>query len=162
MYFLKSVKEILELKFAPTSEIKAIRYLEFSQRRIREVKSLVKARRFEMIASTLEHYLFNLQKVMGLMDFKDEAKIRQLSETVSIHVQVLDHLYSQIESQPGQRAVRTTMFKITELDNLSKNLSKSQGKICDFLIKEASSSALNEVEIVVLKERAMLCLQDLK
>jgi len=96
------------------------------------------------------------------MDFKDEAKIRQLSETVSIHVQVLDHLYSQIESQPGQRAVRTTMFKITELDNLSKNLSKSQGKICDFLIKEASSSALNEVEIVVLKERAMLCLQDLK
>jgi len=30
LYFLKSVKEILELKFAPTSEIKAIRYLEFS------------------------------------------------------------------------------------------------------------------------------------
>ncbi|MDP3733124.1 MAG: DUF5667 domain-containing protein [Candidatus Daviesbacteria bacterium] len=162
LYFLKSVKEILELKFAPTSEIKAIRYLEFSQRRIREAKSLVEAKRFEMIAPTLEHYLFNLQKVMGLMDFKDEAKLRQLSETVSTHVQVLNNLYSKIESQPGQRAIRTTLFKLSQLDNPPKNLSKFQGEICDFLVKEASSSALNEVEIAVLKERASLCLQDLK
>ncbi len=162
LYFLKSVKEILELKFAPTSEIKALRYLEFSQRRIKEVRSLVEAKRADLIAPTLERYIFNLQKVMGLMDFKDEVKVRQLAEIISIHVQALDHLYSQIESEPGKRAVRTTMFKLSELDNPPKNLSKFQGRICDFLVKEASGSALNEVEIVVLKERATLCFQGLK
>lgn len=154
LYFLKSVKEILELKFAPTSEIKAIRYLEFSQRRMREVKALVEVRRADLIAPTLEHYLFNLQKVLGLTDLKNEAKAKQVADTVYIHLQNLEDIYSKIDHEVARRSIRTTLFKISQWSR--------QSKICDFLIKEASSSALNEVEIVVLKERANICLQGLK
>lgn len=175
LYFLKSVREILELKFAPTSEIKAVRYLEFSQRRIREVKALVETRHFEMIAPTLEHYLFNLQKVLGLTDLKNEAKAKQAADTVYTHLQNLENIYSKIDHEAARRAIRSTIFRMFEWNNLfkeklspmlrddlAKNLSKFQGKICNFLIKEASSSALNEVEVAVLKERANACLQGLK
>lgn len=172
LYFLKSVREILELKFAPTSGIKAVRYLEFSQRRIREVKALVETRHFEMIAPTLEHYLFNLQKVLGLMDLKNKANAGQLLEIISTHERVLDNLYSQIESEPGKRAVRTTLFKLSEWNRQFQerldpkfqemffgSLRQSQSKICNFLQKEASSSALNEVEKAVLSERVQKCYQ---
>lgn len=158
LYFLKSVREILELKFAPTSEIKAVRYLEFSQRRIREVRSLVEARRADLIAPTLEHYLFNLQKVLGLTDLKNEAKAKQVADIVYMHLQNLEDIYSKIDHGAAKRSIRSTLFKLSE----RKNLSKFQGKICNFLIKEASSSALNEVEVAVLKERANACLQGLK
>lgn len=154
LYFLKSVREILELKFAPNKEIKAIRYLEFSQRRIREVKALVEARRADLIAPTLEHYLFNLQKVLGLTDLKNEAKAKQVADTVYMHLQNLEDIYSKTDHEAARRSIRTTLFKISELSR--------QSKICDFLIKEASSSALNEVEIEVLRQRANTCLQGLK
>lgn len=158
LYFLKSVREILELKFAPNKEIKAIRYLEFSQRRIREVKALVEARRADLIAPTLEHYLFNLQKVLGLTDLKNEAKAKQVADTVYMHLQNLEDIYSKTDHEAARRSIRTTLFKLSEW----KNLSKFQGKICIFLIKEASSSALNEVEKAVLSERVQKCYQGLQ
>lgn len=164
LYFLKRIREILELKFAPTSEIQAIRYLEFSQRRIREVRSLKEAGRPDLIPPALEHYLFNLQKATALTDFKNEAKVRQLEDAVSLHLKVLGGI--------SQRSVRTTIFKLSEWnrdfqarltpeirDALYDDLSKLQGKICDFLIKEASNSGLNEVEIAVYQERAEACLR---
>lgn len=170
LYFLKKVREVLELKFAPNSEIQAIRYLEFSQRRIREIRSLVEVGRADLIPPTLEHYLFNLQKATVLTDLKNEAKANQLTEIVSIHLQVMTDIYSSIDHEAAKRSLRTAIFKLSEWrsllrerlttklqDDLSDNLAKFQGKICDFLIKEASSSALNEVEIAVLLERVKKC-----
>lgn len=167
LYFLKKVRELLEIKFAPSQEIQAIRYLEFAQRRVREVRSLVKARRSDLVAPTLEHYIFNLHKALDLTDLKNEAKVRQLTEIVSIHARVLDHLYSQIESEAGKRSIRTTMFKLAEWNqkfqerltpaSLEFTSNESQSLICDFLTKEAQNSSLNEVERAVLLERAQKC-----
>lgn len=175
LYFLKSFREILELKFAPTSEIKAVRYLEFSQRRIREVKALVEARRADLIAPTLEHYLFNLQKVLGLMDLKNEAKAKQVADTVYMHLQYLEDIYAKIDHEAARRAIRTTLFKLSEWNRQFQerldpkfqemffgSLRQSQSKICNFLQKEASSSALNEVEKAVLSERVQKCYQGLQ
>lgn len=175
LYFLKSVREILELKFAPTSEIKSIRYLEFAQRRIREVKSLVAVQRPDLIAPTLEHYLAHLQKVLGLTNLKDEAKAREVLDTVYIHLQNLEDVYSKVAHEPAKRSIRATVFRVWEWHNLLKerlnpklqarlngSLSTTQNKICHFLAKEASSSALNEVEQEVLLERVQKCSQSLK
>lgn len=171
LYFLKRVREVLELKFAPTSEVKSIRYLEFAQRRIREVRSLVEARRPDLIAPTLEHYFANLQKVLGLTDLKDEAKAGQVADIIDIHLQNLEDIYSKIDHEAARRSIRTTIFRVFEWNNLLKErldlklqailadkLSGSQVKVCHFLAKEASSSALNEVEREVLLERAQKCL----
>lgn len=172
LYFLKKIREILELKFAPSQEIQAIRYLEFAQRRVREARSLVEAKRADLIAPTLEHYIFNLHKALDITDLKNEAKVRQLTEIVSIHVRVLDNLYPQIEDQSAKRSIRTTMFKLSEWNQkfqerltpafLEFTSNESQSLICDFLAKEAQNSSLNEVEREVLQERMVLCLQGLK
>lgn len=169
LYFLKKVREILELKFAPSQEIQAIRYLEFAQRRIREARSLKEAKRADLLAPTLEHYIFNLHKALDLTDLKNEAKVRQLTEIVSIHVRILDHLYPQTEDQAAQRSIRTTLFKLTQWNQkFQERLSpefkqftsnETQSLICDFLAKEAQNSSLNEVEREVLKERADRCNQ---
>ena len=170
LYFLKAVREALELRFANTTQAKAARYLEFAQRRVREVKSLAEVGRPDLIAPTLEHYFANLQKVLGLADLKTESKVEGVADIVDSHAQNLAKIYSNIDHQAARRSIRTTIFRVWEWNNLFKEkldpklqamledkLSGTKAKVCHFLAKEASSSALNEVEREVLLARVQKC-----
>ena len=171
-YFLKSVREILELKFAGTTNVKSLRYLEFSTRRIREVKSLMSVNRPDLIPPTLEKYSSSLEKVLGLINFRDEVLGPQVIDKVGKHVLILEGLFNQTENQKAKIAIRLAIYRISRWNEqllgrlvsedkvrLSPEIAKNQAFICNFLSKEASSSALNDTEKAVLTQRAQKCLQ---
>ncbi len=175
LYFLKAVREILEFKFAGTTKVKAYRQLEFATRRIREVNSLVKTPREDLIAPTLEKYAWHLQELGGIVSLQDKDMMGQVSEVVALHMNVLQKDLGQLTNQQAKRSIRLAVFKISEWNqkiisqlNLP-NQASTLGKLisvkllgCNFLSREASSSALNEVEKEVFTTRAEICFKDLK
>lgn len=169
-YFLKSVREILELKFAATTHVKALRQLEFATRRIREVNSLIKTSHQDLIEPTLDRYLFSLEEVTHIFNLRDKMMVEQVSVETSQHMAVLQTIYSQVSEPRAKMAIRATINRLSKFDQeiISKlnllQLSPDQRIInsklagCNFLSKEASNSALNEIERIVISERAQKCL----
>lgn len=170
LYFLKSVREIFELQFAGNGQIKAYRQMEFATRRIREAKSLVEARQ-DLIEPTLIRYLFHLQELKGMINIRDEVAIEKVTGRINEQMSVLQSIYNQVSDKRARMAIRSTVNrvslwnkelidKLTELSkpHLTDKISKYQLQSCAFLAKEASSSALNEVEKTVLSERVQKCL----
>lgn len=174
-YFLKSIREIFEIKFSGTSQIKGLRYLEFSTRRIREVKTLAGLNRPDLIPSTLEKYWLSMEKLLGLISFKDEVLANQVLGQIRKQLTVLEYLYPQTENQKAKIAIRLAIYRISlwnekllerlepkDKIRLFPEITKNQAFVCDFLSKEASGSALNDTEEAVLLERAQICLQNLR
>ncbi|MBU1000046.1 hypothetical protein KKE78_01440 [Patescibacteria group bacterium] len=168
-YFLKSVREILELKFAGTTQVAAVRELEFSTRRIREVKGLVNTRQ-DLIESTLHQYLFHLQEFIGRANLKDPDFAIEVSKNITGQMSVLQSVYSNVSDKRAQMSIRATINSLSKWDqelidrlnlakeeSAAKQVSVSKLSGCNFLAKEASSSALNEVERGVYLERAERC-----
>lgn len=170
LYFLKSVREIFELKFAQTNHVKALRQLEFATRRIREVKSLVKVSREDLIEPTLERYLSHLQDLDSAVNFSDEVVAQQITEGVTGQMVALQLIYNQASDIRARMSLRTTIFRLSQrqqgfiikLDRLSKphlveKITPSKLSACNFLAREASASAFNEVEKSVFGSRARIC-----
>lgn len=156
-YFLKTIRESLELKFAGTRKVVYIRRLEFATRRLREVKSLIQVGNFELIIPALENYSSQINSLpdQGLQ----EKEILQLIENnLSNHLEVLQQIYYQIENPRAKMAIRAAINRILQRADLPPS-ARLLG--CSFLSKEASSSALNEVEKTVLLERVKKCFQSL-
>ncbi len=173
LYFLKSIREILELKFATTSNAKAIRQLEFATRRIREVKSLSYTSHQDLIEPTLIMYLSHLQELTGKANLGDQILASQITEAVKAHMSLLQGVYNQVTDPRAKRSIRATIYSLSQWENklisrlnslnkypLAQALTTSKLSSCQFLSKEASSSALNEVERAILAERAKMCLND--
>ncbi|MBI2338708.1 hypothetical protein HYU95_06015 [Candidatus Daviesbacteria bacterium] len=171
LYFLKSLREILEIKFAGTTNVRAYRTLEFATRRIREVNSLVKTSREDLIEPTLVKYLSELQELKGITNIKDEDMVMRASQ-VSGHMEVLQKIYSQVSDPKAKRSIRATIHSLTAWEQqfidrldltkqsaIAQRMTGSKLSACNFLSKEASASALNEVEKAVLAERAQKCLE---
>lgn len=154
LYFLKTVRENLELKFAGTTKVVYIRRLEFATRRLREVKSLIGVGRFELIISALENYL---SQINALPDkgMQEKDILKMIGDNLSIHLEVLQALYSQIETPRAKMAIRAAINRIMQREDLPI---PARENICNFMEKEASSSALNEVEKAVLLQRVKKCL----
>lgn len=174
LYFLKSVREILELKLAPTTHIRSLRELEFANRRIREVKSLVNTPHEDLIQPTLEKYWSGLGQLIGIADMRDENQAAQVTRSINSHMNLLREIFSQVSSGQAKRAIRATVFRLSGWDerlisklNKGKHFSfaqeviNSKSKACSFLAQEASSSALNDTERIVFQERAEKCIKDL-
>lgn len=170
LYFLKSVREVLELKFAGTTQMKAIRELEFANRRISEVKSLIHTSRQDLIEPTLNQYLFYLGELLGAADLNDAGFAARMSGDAVAHMNFLQTTHNQVSDTRAQRSIRATVNSLTRWDlqlidrlDKSKNASISQTIIvsrlsgCSFFVKEASDSALNEVARAVFSERAETC-----
>ena len=168
-YFLKAVRESLELKFAGTTRIRALRQMEFATRRIREVKSLVKTPRQDLIEPTLERYLSHLGEAKGIINLIDA---RRVIEDVTWHMGVLQTVYGQVSDTRAKRSIRNIINRLSGWDgqlisklnsvsqfSLAQKLAASKLSGCKFLSREASASALNEVERVVLTNRAKVCLE---
>lgn len=172
LYFLKTVREIIELKLVGTAHVRGLRHLEFATRRIREVNSLIRVNRPELIPPNLEKYWLSLNQMIGLLNFKDQSLANQVLDGIISHLITLQRAYHQTDHPQAKMAIRTAMNRVSEwnvklwdrltLDDqikLSSKLSTSQKLACDFLSQQASLSALNEVERVVLLDRAEICLK---
>lgn len=170
LYFLKSVREILELKFAGTTNVKAFHQLEFSERRLREINSLLSVSRQDLIHPTLEKYWLHLQELTGLIHPKDEKLVTEVTQSAVSQMNALQEFYAQSTNQQARMSLRTAIYRLSEWENqlISKinllhpakisDITNSRLSACAFLEKEASSSALNEVERGVYAKRAQKCL----
>ena len=153
LYFLKTICESLELKFAGTPRTVLIRKLEFATRRLREVNSLAKAGNFELIIPTMEKYS---SRIASLPDqgIEDQELVLIIENNLSNHLEVLQMMNSQIEDSRAKMSIRAAINKIIQRADLTPS---TRLKGCEFLSKEASSSALNEVEKEILLQRAQKC-----
>lgn len=171
LYFLKSVREILELKFAGTTRVRAYRQLEFATRRLREVNSLLPTSRQDLIVPTLERYAWHMGELRGIVGLRDVEMMGKVSSTTQAHMDTLLSVYQQVSSQDAKRSLRATVYRLTEWDqelieklesvsetSFNQQIAKSKLSGCQFLSQEASNSALNEVERSVLAERSEKCL----
>lgn len=156
LYFLKSVKEILELKLALTPRVKQLRELEFAFRRLREAKTLLTINQ-DLIPPTLERYIAQIDDLTSSHQ-NDEAGIK-VQEGVNLHLKVLQQMYSESSNLRAKSSIRRTMNKLIKRADI---LNSVKATVCDFFSKEASSSSLNKIEQVVLKVRAQSCFEGVK
>lgn len=156
------------MKLALTPQVKALRLLEFSTRRIREVNSLAGGPHEDLIQSTLETYTSGLNELIKPY-FIDEILASRVKDETTLHLQVLESLDQSVSNPSAKRSIRTTIWKLSgwfmQLENkmekehsvLVPQTKKIRLAACDFLSKTASSSALNPVEKEVFTSRARQC-----
>lgn len=152
LYFLKTIREAIEMHLAQTGPVKTIRQLEFSTRRLREVNSLILVDRQDLIEATLIRYWSHVQNLPERETDKDLAE--RIKENLKIDLQFLNRIYGQLSNPRAQIAVRSTINKLVQRKDL-ENDARSMG--CSFLTKVASSSALTEAERAIYSERAQNC-----
>lgn len=171
LYFLKTIRERIEVLFAGTNETKLNRELEFSIRRIREVNSLINAQKFDQIPITLERYNKHIKQAEGFAGSDEGLKVR-IGEQLARHLDVLQRAYDLVGDPRAKMAILTAIERIEEhnrvlLDKLSiekqqrliKGIADRQAFACRLLVRESSGSGFNETEAAVLKEKASNCRQ---
>lgn len=171
LYFLKGVREVVELKFTKTSGDKALLQLEFATRRIREVNSLAKTSRQDLIVPTIVRYLSNLESLTGVAYLGNVIFATKITDSVTTQMTFLQSVYSQISDSNARRSIRSTVNSLTgwddklilklneqKDDSLAQKVNDSRLSGCSFLSKEASASGINEVEKSILFERGQKCL----
>lgn len=175
LYFLKMAREDIELKMAQSSSVKAVRFLEFATRRIREVKALSRAEKEDLIEPALERYWTHLQDLLGNFNSLDLRRNSEIEWQVYQHLYILNNLYPSITNNRARIGIRRTIYRISTWQTkfgqiLAENkqadtavrVYEHRKMACNFLSKEASSPDLNEVEKGVFLERAKKCVQSLQ
>lgn len=157
LYFLKAVRENLELKLAGTERIKRLRVLEFAIRRLRETRTLITSNQ-DLIQPTLERYIAHLSNLTDKPLKNDEFGVIVKNNLV-VHLKVLQQVYDQSSSLKANMAIRSAMNRIIQRADVPAFAKLS---VCNFFNQEASSSILNQTEKFVLKERAQKCFDSLK
>lgn len=158
IYFLKTIRENLEMSLALTPRVKLIRQLEFATRRLRETKALITNNRQDLIEPTLERYWFHISKLPD-KDLKDEELLLRIKESLVVHLKTMDIIYPGLSNSNAKMALR---FSLNRLMGRLDIPDYTRIPVCDFFEKEASSSALNQAEQVILKMRALNCLKGLR
>lgn len=171
LYFLKAAREKIEVLFDSNNDVKAMRQVEFAQRRLREIASLIRHNRQDLIPETLEHYKINLKNLENV--YRKEDIAIKVGEAVSEHLDVLEHLYGTIGEARAQAAVRSSIetaegFNSNLLAKLSLSsqqaligkIAKNQALACKFLTRESKSDSLSDTEKVYLSEQAKKCQDD--
>lgn len=157
LYFLKTIRENFEMSLAQTPRVKWIRQLEFATRRLRETKSLILAKSEDLIAPTLERYSSHMSNVPD-KDIQDQELAVKISDSLGIHLKTLEQIYADVSNIKAKMTIRGVLNKLISRADISSN---AKVPICNLFAKEASSSALNEVERIVLLERAQNCIKSL-
>lgn len=153
IFFLKTIREGIELKFATTTKTKLIRQLEFATRRLREAKSLAGGKNEELIQAGMERYWSSLSPVL-LYEAKDEELLILSNHVSAVHLKELMFLYSKLKNSKARLGVRSIVHRLLQDSDISGGL-RIAG--CDFLLHESSSSALTQSEQAIYKERALKC-----
>lgn len=155
-YFLKTIRENLELKFALTPRIKFFRQLEFATRRLRETKALI-PKNEDLIPPTLERYSSHV-KTLPDKDLEDEEIQIRIEESLVVHLETLQKIYDQVSNKRAKMAIRASLNRIIQRADVP---AFAKLLICNLFAKEASSSALNQTERVVYLERSQKCFESL-
>lgn len=153
-YFLKTIRENLELKFAGIPRVRLLRELEFATRRLREVKALM-VKDQDLIPPTLEKYKAHLNSLPD-KNLEDGEVLTRIKESMNVHFEVLESIYNQVTNPRVKMSIRAVINKLAQRPDLPNY---TRLPICNFLSKEASSSALNDTEKAVLTDRAQKCIQ---
>lgn len=169
LYFLKTIRERIEVLLSPTTESKVNRELEFAQRRLREVRALVKNKKQDLIPVTLEKYKLHLSQIDQLSKENQGLQARA-GEAVARHLDVLQRVYDAVGNPAAKQAILASLERAEEhnrklIDRLDvalqqkliKNIAARQHLACQFLIRESTSSGLNDTERAVLQERIAKC-----
>lgn len=166
-YFLKMLRERIELMLGGSPIVKVTRELEFGQRRLREVNTLVKSRKQELIAATLEKYKAHIRNARDFAASDTQIQIKAI-EAVGRHVNVLKRVYDQVGNPQAKVAIRgailqaeeqnrALMGKLDSKEDLKTEVVLRQSDTCKFLAREATSSALNATERSIFRDRADVC-----
>ncbi len=155
-YFLKTIRESLELDLALTPRTKLLRQLEFATRRLREARTLI-SKNADLIPPTLERYSSYLNSLPD-KNLEDSEVGLRIKESLSIHLDTLYQMYAEVSAPRAKMAIRAAINRIIQRADVPQ-LTKLPA--CSFLSHEASSSALNQTEKYVLAQRAQKCFQTL-
>lgn len=141
---------------AQTTRVKYLRQLEFATRRLRETKTLILIDQ-NLIPPTLERYIAHLNTLPDKHKKTDEfAAI--LRDNLTIHLKVLEQVYQSAANARAKMAIRSAMNRVIQRADVPQ---EARLPICYLFNREASSSALNQIEQVVLKGRAKKCFSSL-
>jgi len=152
VYFLKVIRENIEMKAAVTQRVKWLRSLEFTTRRLREARSLIK-KDTNLISPTLEKYSSHLRSLPD-KNINDEEVGMRIKESLDIHLETLEQMYTQLSDKRAKMTIMATLNKIVNRADVSSDVKLS---VCNLFAKESTSSALNQTEQFVLLERARTC-----
>jgi len=169
LYFLKAIREKIEMAISTTRQSRAILEVEFAQRRLRETRALIKIKRNDLIPPTLEKYKIHVQNVRDLGSFDEELAVT-VGEAIARHLDVLQRVYDQVGEPRAKAAIRAAIEKAEEhnmnlLEKLTlvnqqmliRKIAMRQALACKFFEREASSSALNDTERAFMKDRVNKC-----
>jgi hypothetical protein len=173
LYFLKAIREKVEVLLGGSSETKSMRQVEFAQRRLREVSSLVKAKRQDLIPATIEEYKAHLKNAEDFAMGNEELQVT-VGEATSRHLEVLQRVYDMVGNPNAKAAIRGAIERAGEqntalLENLStenqqkliRKTAQREAFACKFLMREATSAGLNDTEKLSLGQRVNKCRQDI-
>lgn len=169
LYFLKAIREKIEMAIASSNEAKAITEVEFAQRRLRELRALVKVKRQDLIPPVLERYKQYIKEA-GDYASRDEDLSVRVGDAVSRHLDVLQRVYDAVGNPQAKVSIRAAIERAEEhnrmllekLDLVSqqeliRKVALRQALACKFMMREASSSALNDTERAFMKDRVSKC-----
>lgn len=154
LYFLKTIRENLEMSLAVTPRVKLIRQLEFATRRLREVKSLIPTTHQDLIQPTMERY-YSYINSLPQKDLGDEEISTRIKESLTVHLEVLEQIYDQITNKAARMSIRAAINRIVQRVDVTPS---GRIRACRFLQQEATSSALMEVEREILLQRVKICI----
>lgn len=171
LYFLKSAKEIFQLKLAKITQQEANLRLQFADARLEEVNSLIHTPNEGLIEPTLNRYLANLGELGSIVDLGSNKVQVQFVPMVITNMKVLQAEYYQISDSRAKRSARATINNLSLWDlnlikkltvlkkySLAEQVKESRLSGCRFLEKEASGAA-SEVEKEILQRKAEECLK---
>lgn len=172
LYFLKAVREKLEIQFAGTEKVRILKRLEFAERRLKEVNSLIAVHREDLIAPNMEKFLLELTLIKPA---KDKYIIpTTVSNSLGYYMQALVGFYNSLTDPKAKLGVRSTIYRLMDLiqfyyGNMTPELASQIFPLqetkflagCNLLAREALSQNLSESERQILKERGAKCEQTL-
>lgn len=104
-YFLKRIKEGIELFLAQAPEAKAEKYAELATRRIAEAKVMIKRNKNQFVVKLMEKHQEHLDKAeKKIEEAKEKGKdvervLAIVAEATSIHQKVLADVYEKVPEQ---------------------------------------------------------------
>lgn len=176
LYFLKAIREKIEIYFSATEQIRTQHELEFSVRRLREVRTLIEEGREDLIEETLSKYWEHLNLVEKQSNGKYGIR-GEIGASIARHMYVLQSLYYNTNEETAKRAIRASVQKVLdhnwklltgadlgldERENLSDKIAIRQIAGCQFLNEESNNTSISEAERSILKEYVEGCQKHIK
>ena len=168
-YFLKTIRENVESLLNNSQEAKVIREVEFSYRRLREIRSLIDKNRHDLVPSALENYQKHIENAKNEAASSEELQLK-IGEALARQIDVLQRVYDQVQNPKAKEAIFSTLQRSQDhthelLQKLTSNYKKQLIQFsaprlafsCKFLTREASSSALSPEQKKNIRGEIELC-----